>query len=65
MLSRDLKLVPNGSDDRGLPHASDLRDEQRRLVEPLLVTPHKRGPRFHGDLWRVVNTKLSNAHSGW
>ncbi len=50
----DLKSVPSAADDRDLASASDLSDEPWRLVEPLFVTAHQRGPRFGAT--RVVSS---------
>lgn len=60
----DLEVVPTAADDRDVPYASDLSDEQWALLEPLLVTRHKRGPRFGADLRRVVDGMLYIAHTG-
>ena len=47
-----------------MAYPSDLSNEQWDLLEPLLVTPGKRGPRFGADLRRVVDGMLYIAHTG-
>ena len=47
-----------------MAYASDLSNEQWDLLEPLLVTPGERGPRFGADLRRVVDGMLHIAHTG-
>ena len=44
--------------------SSDLTDEQWALLGPVFNAPGKRGPKHAPDLRRVVDAKLSVAHTG-
>jgi putative transposase len=45
-------------------YSSNLTDAQWKILEPLLVTPSKRGPRHGADLRHVVDAMLYISHTG-
>jgi len=49
---------------QSVAYSSDLTDAQWSLLEPLLVTPSKRGPKHGSDLRHVINAMLYISHTG-
>ena len=47
-----------------MAYSSDLTDAQWNLLEPLLVTSSKRGPKHGDDLRHVVDAMLYISHTG-
>ena len=47
-----------------MAYSSDLTDAQWNLLEPLLLVPPKRGPKYGADLRNVVDAMLYISHAG-
>ena len=47
-----------------MAYSSDLTDAQWNLLEPLLLLPSKRGPKYGVDLRHVVDAMLYISHTG-
>ena len=49
---------------RPMSYPSDLTDDQWELLEPVFITPGKRGSKHGADLCTVVDAMLYAAHAG-